>query len=256
MLMAGLGPASPASAATITVANTNDAGAGSLRQAIADAAAGDTIALGVSGTITLTTGELVIGKDLTIAGPGASQLTISGNAASRVFFINPGAPGATTGPPATTPIVNIAGLTLANGKAKGGNGATGSAGGGAGMGGALFVNGGNATLSQVSFAGNQAIGGNGSGFGGNGGGGGAGGDAPTSGYDNGGPGGSLGGFGGLDGDQLPGCIAAPGGDGGGGRGGDCALAWAIHGPCSSGPQGWWLETRQAYGRHEGPRYRK
>ena len=37
------GAASAAQAATLTVTNTNDSGAGSLRQAIADAAAGDTI---------------------------------------------------------------------------------------------------------------------------------------------------------------------------------------------------------------------
>ncbi len=46
-----LGPAGPAAAATLTVTNTNDSGAGSLRQAIADAASGDTIdfAPGVTG---------------------------------------------------------------------------------------------------------------------------------------------------------------------------------------------------------------
>ena len=64
--------------ATITVINTNDSGAGSLRQAIADAASSDTINFNLSNcpcTITLTSGELVIGKNLTIEGPGTSQLT-------------------------------------------------------------------------------------------------------------------------------------------------------------------------------------
>ncbi len=37
------------SAATITVMNTNDSGAGSLRQAITDAGSGDTIDFGVTG---------------------------------------------------------------------------------------------------------------------------------------------------------------------------------------------------------------
>ncbi len=46
-----------------------DDGAGSLRQAIADATAGDTVEFSVSGTIVLAT-ELVIDKDLTINGGG------------------------------------------------------------------------------------------------------------------------------------------------------------------------------------------
>ena len=46
-----------------------------------------TFQAGVSGTITLTTGELAISKNLTIAGPGAGVITVSGNHASRVFDI-------------------------------------------------------------------------------------------------------------------------------------------------------------------------
>jgi CSLREA domain-containing protein len=78
-------------AATFTVMNTNDSGPGSLRQAIADAASGDTIDFNLSAcpcTITLTSGELVIGKSLTIRGLGANQLIVSGNNASRVFSIS------------------------------------------------------------------------------------------------------------------------------------------------------------------------
>ena len=64
---------------TVQVLNLNDSGTGSLRQAIADANAADTIDLnGLAGTITLTT-PLSINKDLTIDGPGARQLTLSGN---------------------------------------------------------------------------------------------------------------------------------------------------------------------------------
>jgi hypothetical protein len=75
------------SAATLTVTNNNDSGPGSLRQAIADAAPGDTINFAVTGTITLTSAELVIDKDLTIQGPGAQMLTISGNNSVRIFHL-------------------------------------------------------------------------------------------------------------------------------------------------------------------------
>src|SRR5262245_28284668 len=61
-------------AATITVTNTNDSGAGSLRQAIADANDGDTIDFGVTGTISLTTGELLVEKSISISGPGSTRL--------------------------------------------------------------------------------------------------------------------------------------------------------------------------------------
>ncbi len=74
---------------TITVTDKNDSGVGSLRQAILDASSGDTIAFasGVTGKITLTSGELSIAKNLTISGPGASILTVSGDSTSRVFDI-------------------------------------------------------------------------------------------------------------------------------------------------------------------------
>src|SRR5690349_8204528 len=62
-----------AKAATLTVTSTADSGAGSLRQAILDAASGDTInfALPSNSTITLATAELAISKSLTITGPNS-----------------------------------------------------------------------------------------------------------------------------------------------------------------------------------------
>src|SRR3982751_1772466 len=50
----------------ITVTTTNDSGPGSLRQALVDANDGDTINFAVTGTIALTSGELVIDKSITI----------------------------------------------------------------------------------------------------------------------------------------------------------------------------------------------
>jgi hypothetical protein len=97
-------------AATITVINAADSGAGSLRQALASASDGDTINFSgsVTGTITLTSGELLVGKSVTISGPGAANLTVDGDGRNsrrphRVFHISPGK------------TVSISGLTIANG---------------------------------------------------------------------------------------------------------------------------------------------
>ena len=97
---------------TLTVTNLSDtgvAGDGSLRGEIAAANAADTITFqtGLSGTITLTGGELLLNKNLTITGPGASSLTVSGNNASRVFDISNSA------------TVTLAGLTIAKGSVTG-----------------------------------------------------------------------------------------------------------------------------------------
>ena len=81
-------PAQPVYAATITVTNNNDSGAGSLRQAIADAVAGDTITFAGDYTITLAS-RLTINKNLTIDGTGHS-ITISGGGAVQVMSINNG----------------------------------------------------------------------------------------------------------------------------------------------------------------------
>jgi len=64
-------------AATIMVTNGNDSGPGSLRQVIVDASSGDTINFAPRvTTVNLTSGELVIDKNLTITGPRANRLIV------------------------------------------------------------------------------------------------------------------------------------------------------------------------------------
>lgn len=148
---------SPALAATNTVTSLADGGAGSLRQLIASSAPGDTINIPLGGTIVLTSGELVITNNLTVTGPGAASLAISGNHASRVFSIS-------------NVTVSLSGITIRDGRAAdGGAGGNGSHGGG-------IYNQGTLALSNCVITGNAAgNGGDGStggagGVGGNGGG--------------------------------------------------------------------------------------
>ena len=98
-------------AKTLTVISPADSGAGSLRQALADANSADTIqfAPALNGqSITLTSAELVIDKNVTISGPGSSQLTVRRNMTDgtprfRIFHVTPGH------------IVTIEGLTITGG---------------------------------------------------------------------------------------------------------------------------------------------
>jgi hypothetical protein len=99
----------------LTVTNTSDSGPGSLRQAIADANSDSSMATiqfaaSAYGTITLTSGELLITECLFINGPGATNVAVNGNAASRVFHVGSGIN------------VTISGLTIANGAADKGGG--------------------------------------------------------------------------------------------------------------------------------------
>jgi hypothetical protein len=101
--------------AAFTVSNLNDAGAGSLRQAIAGAngaAGADTIefAPALAGTIVLTSGEIVITQALAINGPGQSVVTVNAQQQSRIFNIT-----------AITGDFTIGGLTLTGGRTTGNN---------------------------------------------------------------------------------------------------------------------------------------
>ena len=96
MLLGGLMAAAVGPVHAATVSNLNDAGAGSLRDAVVGTPAGGTVdfAPGLTGTITLTGGQITIDKALTITGPGASSLSVV-DAGGRVFEIN--AAGAAVG---------------------------------------------------------------------------------------------------------------------------------------------------------------
>jgi predicted outer membrane repeat protein len=108
----------------------------SLRGAINASAAGDTIVFagGVEGTIVLSQGTLAITHDLTLQGPSASSLTISGNNAVRAIHITAGT-------------VDISGLSITDGAQ-----ITGGSGIGAGvlLDGAAVLN-----LMQCSFTNNS-----------------------------------------------------------------------------------------------------
>ncbi len=201
----------PTCVQTFVVTDLGDATTGSLRQGLADVCPGGTVDLsGLTTPATITLGSrLYLNQNVTIQGPAAGTVTISGNNVTRIFFMQSGT-------------IAINNLTLANGLGKGGSGG----GGAAGMGGAIFQNGGNLTMTNVALRSNSAVGGaggtsccnGGGGFGGNANGTGTGG----SGGDLGGAGGSNGGAGGQGAGGGDGAVAGPGGfaGGGGGSGGN------------------------------------
>ncbi len=171
---------------TLTVTSaTDDGSAGTLRAVIATASPGSTIVFDhhLDGkTITLTSGQLNLDKNLTIEGPGADRLTISGNAAGRVFDIGNAASvtidgltiadGAVVGRGGGAIQNDGSTLTVTGGKiadnvALGGNGGSGFA-DGLGAGGGLddstnpnFPNTSSASVGGVTFSGNAALGGDG-----------------------------------------------------------------------------------------------
>jgi predicted outer membrane repeat protein len=122
--------------ATLIVTTLADAGAGSLRDTIQLAQSGDmiTFANGLTGTIGLTSGELILDKDLTIQGPGSNVITVSGSHLSTVFEVLIGRTD------------TISGLTVASGLAP-----TSLPGGG-------IDNGGTLTVSDSILTGNSAVG--------------------------------------------------------------------------------------------------
>src|SRR5829696_6865390 len=84
-------PAHAATIAAVVVLNTADHGAGSLRQAVNDAADGSTIQFDASiagGTIGLDSAINVSGKVLTIEGAKTTGITLDGNQVTRVLSVS------------------------------------------------------------------------------------------------------------------------------------------------------------------------
>lgn len=124
--------------AIFQVTNLDDASAGSLRAAViaANSAAGaDQVqfAVGLSGTITLTTGEISITESVSIDTSPGSPITINGNGAGRILN--------TAGAPAGA-FVSMSGLTLTGGLAS--------------AGGAIAISDESVTLSRCVVTGNSA----------------------------------------------------------------------------------------------------
>ena len=102
---------------TLVVTNCDDAGAGSLRDAIVSAVSGDTIDLRQLGCslITLSGGALAIGPPiaaLNLLGPGSASLTIDGADTDRIFEHDVGIDGS----------LSISGITLTHGRSSGDGG--------------------------------------------------------------------------------------------------------------------------------------
>ncbi|MFL6515241.1 MAG: choice-of-anchor Q domain-containing protein [Chthoniobacterales bacterium] len=118
--------------------STADNGAGSLRAALGSAGGNDTIdfALNLPAVITLTTGELLVTNNVTISGPGAANLTISGGNAGRVFHAG------------TSNTVTISSLTIADGLVSAG-----------GVGAGIYLENANLTLLNCVIQNNHATGG-------------------------------------------------------------------------------------------------
>jgi hypothetical protein len=101
----------PAVGNTLTVTTTADSGAGSLRAAIASASPGDTIDFNLTYPTTITLSSTIwVTTSMTISGPGADKLAISGNNAVEVLYVTGGAN------------VAISGVTIENGSALSGGG--------------------------------------------------------------------------------------------------------------------------------------
>lgn len=182
-------PSPTPSPGTLVVTNTNNVGAGSLRQAVLDANAAsgantitfDPSVFSAPQTIVLAGSVLTISDTLTITGPGANLLTVSGNDSVRVFAISPGVTASISGMKvtqgnsstgafpgfgggiynSTRDTLNVINCTISNNVADSDNTGGGTGGGGlySTSGGVLTVT--NSTITGNSVGGNAAAGGGG-----------------------------------------------------------------------------------------------
>jgi len=127
----------------LTVTTNADSGPGSLRQVVADVCTDGTIAFDMNqvvSPISLSTGQITIGKNLTIQGPGANLLTVRNTAAasatSRVFNVS------------SNVNATISGLTISGGNVSSGSG-----------GGILYGTNSTVTVTDSTITGNSASGG-------------------------------------------------------------------------------------------------
>jgi len=119
----------------MVTSGTDTGSAGELRQVVAAAQSGDTIEFDPSvSTVSLSLGNIQISQThLTIAGPGASSLTIDGGSVDTIFTVIAGSD------------LSISGLTLTHGDSQSGEG------------GAIYNNlGGTLSVSNVNFTSNVA----------------------------------------------------------------------------------------------------
>jgi uncharacterized repeat protein (TIGR01451 family) len=149
-----------ASAATLSVTNCSDSGPGSLRAEVSTANVGDTISFAPSVTscspILITSGPIALTKNLTITGPGANTLAVSGGGTVEVFTVA-----------SSVTAAKISGLTIEKGTTGSGTSGTSEStsipgnnqtesvgGGGNGGNGGGLSNAGSLTLTNDVFAGN------------------------------------------------------------------------------------------------------
>src|SRR5262249_25383682 len=130
-------------ATPFVVLNANDSGVGSLRQVLAETngvAGPDTVTFdptffATAKTITLTSGAIPVTDSVSVLGPGASIVTVSGNNASQIFQMNGSSPIA----------VLLTGLTITQGNNPGPD-----------FGGAIHAFNVNLTIQQSVITANQA----------------------------------------------------------------------------------------------------